>query len=159
MVNSAQTISQFVWSSGKEDDGIWLVTAINTPPWLCPFLFGGLSFLKTVLFSGEKYSDEGTEESNHVSVLIIMSGWSLSKRISKSGFLFLMDRNFMLTIFSGQLLLNRLWLLQGSVVVGVWLFSMCLWIGEDVAFVTPGLVNSSKEEKEFCETDVPEVVL
>ena len=70
--------------------------------------------------SGEKNSEELTEGSNHVSVPIMMPGWTLSKRISKSGFLFLIDRKFMFRIYNGRLLLNCFGLFSGFVFVTVW---------------------------------------
>ena len=51
--------------------------------------------------SGGKYSEELAEGSNHVSVSIMMSGWILFMRISKSGFLFFIDWKFILIILMG----------------------------------------------------------
>ena len=123
-----------------------------------------LSFLYTVKFSGEKYSEELTEGSNHVPVPIIMSGWMLSIRKSNSGFLFLIERKLILIIFNGRLLLNCVGLLSGFVFVVVWsIDGTGLWIGEDAAFGAPGLVISSsghdKEENELCEIKEHDVSL
>ena len=45
--------------------------------------------------SDEKYSADDMDGSNQVSVPIMMSGWRLSSRTSRSGFLFFMERKFM----------------------------------------------------------------
>ena len=78
-----------------------------------------------------------------------MSGWTLSIRISKSGFLFFIDRKFILIIFNGRLHLNCFGLLLGFVFVAVGLFNTGLWIGEELA----------REENEFCEIKEHEVSL
>ena len=52
--------------------------------------------------SDEKYSADDMDGSNQVSVPIMMSGWRLSSRTSRSGFLFFMERKFMVSIFRGR---------------------------------------------------------
>ena len=93
MVNSTHTILQSVCRLCISVLSNSEFIAMSTLPWLCPLLFGGLSFLYTVYRLAGKYSEDDIEGSSQVSVPIMISGFVVSRSKSSSGFLFFSIEN------------------------------------------------------------------
>lgn len=107
---------------------------MSTPPWLCSFLLGGLSFLYQM-----ENSHDDISESSQVSVPIIISGFTVSLISRRSGFLFFIDWKFMFKIFKGFLFVFEVYLLRVVSCAGGLLF-----IGDYDAVGAPGLPMQPK---------------